>query len=89
MSIKDAIYRKLADSLQPEHLEVKNESDQHKDHVGWNESGETHFRVRLVCKRFRGMSRIERHRLVYETLSPEPMQDIHAIVLELSEPAGT
>ncbi|MRX50774.1 BolA/IbaG family iron-sulfur metabolism protein [Paracoccus sp. S-4012] len=70
--------------LEPVRLEVIDESEQHRGHSGWREGGQTHFRVRLASRRFSGMNRVARHRLVHESLG-EIVPRIHALALELDE----
>lgn len=89
MPVKDTIYRKLVDSLQPNHIDIINESHLHQGHAGWDGSGESHFRIRMTSDMFSGLSRIARHRLVYDALSPSPMDAIHALALELSAPGDS
>ncbi len=38
------------------------------DMPGYRPAGETHFRVYIVANAFKGKSRIERHRMINETL---------------------
>lgn len=71
-------------SLTPTRIEVIDESEGHRGHGGWREGGETHFRVRLTSARFAGLTRLQRHRLVHDTLG-DIVPRIHALALELSE----
>jgi len=82
MSAKDRIAEKLAEAFRPSLLEVIDESDLHKGHAGWRESGETHFRVRIAAEAFRGKARVETHRLVYAALGEEIAGGIHALAIE-------
>lgn len=81
--IADEMRRKLAE-LQPSALEVIDESEGHRGHAGWREGGETHFRVRMTSAAFAGLGRVQRHRLVHQTLG-DIVPRIHALALELSE----
>lgn len=47
-----------------------------------------HFSARVVCARFAGVSRIERHRMVYATLKGRIGHDIHAFQLSTSAGAA-
>ena len=63
------LQKRLHDSLAPQELEIVDESHRHIGHAGANESGVgTHFRVRIVAGAFDGLSRVQRHRLVYRAL---------------------
>ena len=84
MRIKEQIINQITEMLQPEFLEIVDQSDKHKGHSGWREGGETHFHIKVISKKFQNLSRIQRHQLVYKSLSPEPMNTIHALSMDLS-----
>ncbi len=84
MSLKDEIENRLRQEFEPIKLVLENESHLHRGHSGWNETGETHFRLILVSKKFRQLNRVQCHRLVYRCLSPFPMSRIHALRMDLS-----
>jgi len=67
-------------------LEVIDESHRHAGHAGARPGGETHFRVEVVAAAFQGKSRLERQRLVYETLREEMSNQIHALSLVTRTP---
>jgi len=79
------IQERLRAAFAPVALDVEDESAKHRGHAG-AAGGAGHFRVRLVSERFRGRSRIERHRLVYDALAAELGPEIHALALELRSP---
>ena len=85
MSYKTRIETNLA-VLQPEVLEVIDESHRHHGHSGWKEGGETHFRVRIVAEAFRGQTRLARHRLINDLLARELAERIHALAIEARAP---
>lgn len=77
----------LQQSIEPEHVEVIDESYQHAGHAGANGTGfGTHFRVRIASHKFTGMSRVARHRLVYDSLQEYIAQGVHALAIEATEP---
>src|SRR5262249_21479699 len=67
-------------------LDVVDESHQHAGHAGHREGGETHFRVYIVAEAFRGKSRLERHRMINETLVGELAGGVHALAIPASAP---
>ena len=77
---------KLTTSFAPQSVEVEDESDQHAGHSGHREGGETHFRVYIVSEAFRGKSRLERHRMINQTLSSELAGGVHALAIHASTP---
>jgi BolA protein len=48
--------------------------------------GRGHFRVTIVAERFRGVPRLERHRMVHEALAAELVRDIHALAVSARSP---
>lgn len=77
-----SIRTKLTQAFEPEHLEVHNESHMHAVPPG----SESHFKVLVVSTRFDGLSLIQRHRLVNETLSDELKNCIHALAIQAKTP---
>ncbi|MES2633701.1 BolA family transcriptional regulator [Caenimonas sp. SL110] len=79
-----AIEARLAELLAPTSLEVVDESAAHAGHAGADESGSgTHFRVRIASPQFAGISRVARHRLVYDSLRQFTDQGLHALAIEI------
>jgi BolA protein len=86
MTTRDRIVEKLTDAFAPARLDVVDESHQHAGHSGSRPGGETHFRVHIVSDAFAGKSRVERHRMVNETLSAELKGGVHALAIQASAP---
>jgi BolA protein len=86
MATRDLITEKLTQAFTPQSLEVTDESHQHEGHAGHRPGGETHFRVHIVSEAFRGKTRIERHRMVNETLVRELQGGVHALAIHASVP---
>lgn len=84
MSTADLIRQRLA-SLEPESCSLEDESAQHKGHAG-AASGGGHFRLALVSSKFRNLSTLARHRLVYETLGELMQREIHALSITALTP---
>jgi len=64
---------------------VDDESHLHAGHAG-AASGGGHYRLRLVSAHFEGLSKVARHRLVYDALHEMMPQDIHALAMALLTP---
>lgn len=78
---------RLRERLEPTALEVIDESHQHAGHVGANGTGfGTHFRVRISSHLFTNLSRVARHRLVYDSLQDFMDQGLHALAIEAQTP---
>jgi BolA protein len=86
MTVHDLIVEKLTAALAPQRLEVVDESHKHVGHAGHRPGGETHFRVHIVSDTFQGKSRLERHRMVNDTLSDELSAGVHALAIQASAP---
>jgi BolA family transcriptional regulator, general stress-responsive regulator len=82
----DAILRT---SLTPAELEVQDDSHLHAGHAGAKEG--RHFSVRVVSERFAGLSRVARHRLVYDALKSQieggAGGNIHALAIDARTPS--
>lgn len=79
----EAMRERLAELLQPTWLEVIDESLAHAGHAGSDGTGSgTHFRVRIACPAFTGLSRVARHRLVYDALQTFVARGVHALAIE-------
>ena len=78
------IEQALAAALAPQALEVVDDSHLHAGHAGAREG--RHFTVRIASARFAGLTRIARHRLVYDALRELIPQGIHALAIEAHDP---
>ena len=83
MTGTEEIRRALESGFEITDLEVIDESESHRGHAGYQEGGESHFRVRLRSPDFDGLSRIARHRAVHGALGKDLLGRIHALALEL------
>lgn len=81
----DQIEQALLSRLQPQALEVIDDSHLHAGHAGAREG--RHFTVRITSVRFQGLPRVARHRLVYDALSDLIPQGIHALAIEAQVPS--
>lgn len=83
MSVKDEIETRLRRELNPSTLEIVDESEAHRGHAGYQEGGESHFRVTIACAAFAEMSRIARHRAVHRAIGQDLIGRIHALALDI------
>ena len=79
------IRRKLETELDPEELEVVDDSHRHAGHAGARD-GHGHFQVRILSRHFTGKRTVERHRMVYAALGALMQTDIHALGLVALSP---
>ncbi len=61
--------------LQPKHLELENESDNHAGPQG----RETHFKLLIVSDLFENQPRIDRQRQIFDLLKSEMQTGLHAL----------
>ena len=86
MSISAAdIEAGLQAALQPVALQVIDDSHLHAGHAGAREG--RHFTVRVTSDAFVGLSRVARHRLVYDALRSLVAEGIHALAIVARTPA--
>lgn len=78
MSKQTLIEQALA-ALQPEHLQVLDESHMHSRGL------ETHYKAVIVSPLFAGLNAVKRHQKVYATVG-ELMGQIHALALHTYTP---
>ena len=86
MRTEEAITKKLTEAFAPQSLKVLDESHRHEGHVGHRPGGQTHFRVYIVAESFKGMTRLQRHRLINQTLAGELEGGVHALAIHAAAP---
>lgn len=78
----------LRAEFQPLHLRVNDDSAAHAGHAGAGDG--SHFSIQMVSARFAGLSRVARHRLVYDSLRCLLPQSgsggIHALAIQAKAP---
>lgn len=86
-----SIAKKLS-MLQPVQLSIEDESHKHAGHAGIagsarsDGSGETHFKVSIVAACFAGLSRVQRHQMIYTLLKQELDEGVHALSINAKTP---
>ena len=77
--------RELLNPLEPLELQIEDETERHAGHPGARAGG-GHYRLLLVSPRFPGLTRLQRHRLVYDCLLTLMPGQIHALAMTLLSP---
>ncbi|AOX61264.1 MULTISPECIES: BolA family protein [Stenotrophomonas] len=85
MNRVDRIREALQQALDPELLEVKDDSHRHAGHEGARD-GRGHFKVHVVSAAFEGKLPLARHRAVYAALGTMMETDIHALSIRAETP---
>ncbi|MCR9067562.1 MAG: BolA family transcriptional regulator [Rhodobacteraceae bacterium] len=83
MTRAEKIVERLEAAFAPSVLDVVDESEAHRGHAGFQEGGESHFRVMIEAEAFAGLSRIEKHRAVHGALGRDLVAQIHALALTI------
>jgi BolA protein len=84
VTVAERIEVKLS-ALNPESLEVVDESAAHAGHEG-AKAGGGHYRLVIVARAFEGKPAQLRHRMVYEALGPMMKREIHALAIKAYAP---
>ena len=80
----DDLRTALDAALAPRALEIDDDSHLHAGHAGAREG--RHYSVHIVSERFAGLSRVARHRLVYDALRSLIPRGIHALAIDAKAP---
>jgi BolA protein len=85
LSVAEQIRARL-DALQPERIELLDESEQHRGHAGYRDGGGTHWRLTIIARAFAGKPTVARHRMVYQALGELMHHPIHALAITARAP---
>lgn len=84
MELSARIRERLA-ALEPQSVELLDESGRHVGHAG-AAAGGSHFRLTIVSPRFAGHDKLARHRMIYAALGPLMRREIHALAIQAIAP---
>ena len=79
------IRQRLSVHLDPESVEIEDQSHLHAGHAG-AASGGGHFEVVVVAQNFSGLNMLARHRLIYDALGEAMRNEIHALSIKAYTP---
>jgi BolA protein len=82
----EKIRARLIATFEPLECQLTDDSHLHAGHAG-AASGAGHYSVRLVSERFAGLTRLARHRLVYDCLADMMHSEIHALNIIAQAPS--
>jgi BolA family transcriptional regulator, general stress-responsive regulator len=71
--------------LEPEHIEIVDESARHAGHAGAR-SGGGHYQLTLIAAAFAGQNSMARHRAIYQALGDLMNTRIHALSITALAP---
>lgn len=75
-----AAIRERLTVLEPDLVELYDESGEHVGHAGAKDGG-GHYQLLIVSNRFEGQSRVARHRMVYQALGDMLKRQVHALAI--------
>ncbi len=81
--MKQRIEKNLNDNLKPIFLEVINNSNLHRGHLGDNGTDETHFAVIIECEDLRNLGRLQAHKKINQLLKIEFEKGLHALEIKI------
>lgn len=85
MNRVELIRERLTEALEPELLEIIDDSHRHAGHAG-AAGGGGHFTVSIVSRKFSDQTSLKRHRLVYQALNDLMPAQIHALSINAMTP---
>ena len=80
------ILARLNSALSPTHIDLVDDSEQHRGHGGYNPAGESHFSLRVESPAFTGKTRVERQRMIYAALGKLMDARVHALAIRATAP---
>ena len=84
--ISEIIKQKLNETLNPELIEIIDDSAAHAGHAGAKKGG-GHYNVTIVADIFNDKSLVQRHQLIYQALGDLMKNEIHALGINALTPA--
>jgi BolA protein len=82
----ELIKQKLQDALNPQLIEIIDNSAEHAGHAGAAQGG-GHYNVTIVADIFDGQSMVQRHQLIYQALNDLLKSKIHALGINAITPS--
>jgi BolA protein len=83
MRIADLMATRLTEAFAPTHLEIRDDSEKHRGHAGYQEGGESHWQIVISSAAFDGMNRLARHRAIHAALGKDIIGRIHALAIDI------
>jgi len=77
---------RLSSALSPTRIDLRDDSEAHRGHGGYNPAGESHFTLLVESPAFAGKSRVERQRMIYAALGELMDARVHALSIRATAP---
>ena len=72
----------ILEKFEPYFFSVLDVSEQHRGHRNFREDVESHFEIIIVSEKFKNIKRIDRHRMVNQSLKEEFLTDLHSAIIK-------
>ena len=72
----------IQENYEPYFFSVSDVSEQHRGHKNFKENVESHFEIIIVSEKFKNLKRIDRHRMVNNSLKEEFLLDLHSVIIK-------
>ena len=82
MGIADLMATRLTKAFAPTLLEIRDDSEKHRGHAGYQDGGESHWQIVISSAAFDGMNRLARHRAIHAALGKDIIGRIHALAID-------
>ena len=82
MKRKTKIENLILKNYEPEFFSVIDVSEQHRGHQNFREDVESHFEIIIVSEKFQNLNRIDRHRMVNQSLREEFSSNLHSVIIK-------
>ena len=82
MKRKLKIEKIIMSYFKPYFFSVIDVSEQHRGHQNFKENVESHFEIIIVSEKFNNKNKIDRHRMVNQSLKEEFVSDLHSVVIK-------
>jgi BolA protein len=83
MGIADLMATRLTEAFAPTLLEIRDDSEKHRGHAGYQDGGESHWQIVISSAVFDGMNRLARHRAIHAALGKDIIGRIHALAIDI------
>ena len=72
----------ILNNYKPYFFSVLDVSEQHRGHQNFKEDVESHFEIIVVSEKFKNLKRVDRHRMVNQSLKEEFLKDLHSAIIK-------
>lgn len=79
----EKITQLLTEAFHPGKLEIIDDSHKHIGHAG-AAAGGGHFSIHICSEKFKGLSAVKKHQLIYQALGSMMKNEIHALSISAS-----